>query len=191
MGKVSWFLICTLPYLQIRTFSPIYIFSMLLRNKIGILLTIVSVGMLFPGIFQAAFTLKAEISIPFLGKQEVYSETRSVVAAIQSLSKNGNYFPAGLIFLFGIIVPLLKAFGMAIVVAFPSWPRRKNWLRFVKRISKWAMADVFAVSLVLALLVVKSNDIFTGSLQSGFYWFAGYVIVSTAAAQCMKIETND
>ena len=164
---------------------------MSLRNKIGIALTLLSLALLVPGIIQPAFTLKAEVSIPFLGKQEMYSETRSVIGAIQSLSKNGNYLPAGLLLLFGILVPLIKACGLGIVVAFPSWPSRKNWLRFVQLISKWAMADVFAVSLVLAMLVVKSNDLFSGALQSGFYWFLGYVLISTAAGQLMLLEKRN
>ena len=45
---------------------------MLIRNKIGITLTLLALTFLVPGIIQPAFTLKAEISIPFLGKQEVY-----------------------------------------------------------------------------------------------------------------------
>ncbi len=165
------------------------------RNLLGIILTLASLAMWVPGISFDAFSIRAEISLPFLGNQEVFKETRSVLGAIQAFWKKGNYLPFFLISFFGLLVPLVKAIVLALAVVLPNQQHREKWVNFVQMISKWAMADVFAVAMVLALLVVNSNDKLDGQIHSGFYWFSAYVVVSTLASQLIdlgksKLDSN-
>ena len=63
-----------------------------------------------------------------------------------------------------------------------------KWQRFVSAISKWAMADVFAISIFVAFLGANAMESTKAILQPGFYYFAGYVILSGIVAMfCEKI----
>jgi len=60
--------------------------------------------------------------------------------------------------------------------------------KFVAIISKWSMADVFVVGVLLATLATTSEDAIEAHLHEGFYYFAAYCIISILAAQIMKVE---
>jgi uncharacterized paraquat-inducible protein A len=78
------------------------------RNTLALLLTIISLGLLWPGLTKPALTIKA--TMDFLGQtRELTNETRSVVSAAKKLHDTGNNFVAGLILLFSILIPFIKA----------------------------------------------------------------------------------
>jgi uncharacterized paraquat-inducible protein A len=58
----------------------------------------------------------------------------------------------------------------------------------VQAMSKWSMADVFAVGMLIALLVGKGTANLSAVAGTGFYCFAAYCLVSNAAFQALKIE---
>jgi hypothetical protein len=72
---------------------------------------------------------------------------------------------------------------------------RRQTLHFVEGIAKWAMADVFAVSLFIAYLAAQASQAppgpgfmpslvtFPASFGPGFYWFAAYCLASLAIQQ--------
>ena len=99
---------------------------------------------------------------------------------LKKLWVDGNYWPWLLIFLFGIVVPLVKS-GIIFYLLLGKNPNIK-WQRFVSAISKWAMADVFAISIFVAFLGANAMQNTNATLQPGFYFFSGYVILSGIVA---------
>jgi uncharacterized paraquat-inducible protein A len=59
---------------------------------------------------------------------------------------------------------------------------------FVRSFSKWAMADVFAVGVYIALLAAQATDNLDGVAGSGFYFFAAYCLVSNLAFQVLEVK---
>jgi len=156
------------------------------RNKIAIALTLVSLGLLIPGLSQPALTIVA--SIPIFNKPtEIFRQTQNVVEAVKSLYETGNYFVAGLILLFSIIVPFIKAAMLAVILTTKDVVLRYRIYLFTRSISKWAMADVFAVGVFIAFMASKAIDNLDAVMGSGFYYFVGYCLVSNLAFQFLHV----
>ncbi len=106
----------------------------------------------------------------------LFSERRSVVGTLQTLWDGGNYWPFALIFIFGIIIPILKSiFIFYLLIASKPIQKGMQWL---SAISKWAMADVFAISILVAFLGAGSMKNTSAVLEAGFYYFSAYVLLS-------------
>ena len=157
------------------------------RNKIGLLLLVISLGLLVPGLYLDLMTLDISFSVPFVGKQNVHNETRSILTTIQGLMENGNPVVAFLILLFSVVVPVVKAFSLLAALLMPRMRKGAALHRFVTVISKWAMADVFVVGVFIAFLSTNSDDNITAVLHAGYYLFAAYCIVSIIAVQVIRI----
>jgi paraquat-inducible protein A len=120
--------------------------------------------------------LHIDISTHFIVDFNLFNERRSVLGTLQTLWQSAHYWPFLLIFLFGIMVPLVKS-GVIFSLLLVKNPSKK-WYRFVSAISKWAMADVFAISIFVAFLGANAMEGTKATLESGFYFFSGYVLLS-------------
>jgi uncharacterized paraquat-inducible protein A len=159
---------------------------MTMRNKVAVGLTLVSLGLLIPGLSQPALTIVA--SIPIFNKPtEIFRQTQNVMEAVESLYDTGNYFVAGLILLFSIIVPFIKAAMLAAILTIQAPGPRYQIYLFTRSISKWAMADVFAVGVFIAFMASKAIDNLDAVIGSGFYYFVGYCLVSNVAFQFLSV----
>ena len=131
-----------------------------------------------------------------VGEVEVYQQTRSIVGSVRQLYNVGSPFPATLILLFSVIVPLTKAALVALAMFVSSLSLRARILKFVTTIAKWSMADVFAVALFIVYLAAQASQqppgapesappllAFTAHFGPGFYWFAAYCLFSLASQQ--------
>jgi paraquat-inducible protein A len=154
------------------------------RNKAAIGLTLVSLALLIPGLSQPALTITA--TLPVLNK-EIFRQTQNVLQAVRSLYESGNYFVAGLVLLFSVIVPFIKAALLAVMLMIASPATKYRLYLFVRSISKWAMADVFAVGVFIAYLASKATDNLDAVIGTGFYYFVGYCLVSNLAFQFLSI----
>lgn len=156
------------------------------RNFLALLLTAVSIGLLIPGLTQPVLTIVA--SIDLLGAtREIFRQTQSVLQAVRSLHESGNDFVAGLILFFSVTVPFLKAMALVVILALRNpAPRYKLYL-LVRSLSKWAMADVFAVGVFIAMLAAEGTDNLSGIPGPGFYYFAAYCLLSNLAFQLLTI----
>jgi paraquat-inducible protein A len=155
------------------------------RNLTALALTLVSLGLLWPGLTQPALTIRATMT--FLGQtRELTSQTRSVLGAVKSLHQSGDNFVAGLILLFSVLVPFTKALLLIPIFMTSGSPTSDRLYRLVRAISKWSMADVFAVGMLIALLVVKGTANFEAIAGPGFYFFASYCLVSNASFQLLE-----
>jgi uncharacterized paraquat-inducible protein A len=156
------------------------------RNWLALGLTAVSIGLLIPGLTQPVLTIVASINM--LGAtQELFRQTQSVLQAVRTLHENGNDFVAGLILFFSITVPFLKALTLLIILMLRNPMARYRLYLMVRSLSKWAMADVFAVGVFIALLAARGSDNLDGIPGPGFYYFASYCLVSNLAFQLLRI----
>jgi paraquat-inducible protein A len=157
------------------------------RNAVAIGLTVISIGLLIPGLTQPVLTIVASINM--LGAtQELFRQTQSVLQAVRTLHDSGNDFVAGLILFFSITVPFLKAMALVIILTLRNPATRYRLYLMVRSLSKWAMADVFAVGVFIAMLAARGSDNLDGTPGPGFYFFAAYCLVSNLAFQLLLIQ---
>jgi paraquat-inducible protein A len=155
------------------------------RNLLAVILSVISLGLLWPGLTQPALTIKATMT--FLGAtRELTNETRSVLGAARKLHDTGNDFVAGLILLFSILIPFIKAALIIPIFALRDRPASHRIYRFVRAISKWSMADVFAVGMLICLLVAQGTANLSAVAGPGFFYFASYCLVSNLAFQLLE-----
>ncbi|MGQ0766395.1 MAG: paraquat-inducible protein A [Gemmatimonadota bacterium] len=160
---------------------------MLSRNLPAVLLTVVSLILLWPGLTAPVLTITA--SIELLGvTREVFRETQSIAQSVDRLHESGNTFVAGLILLFSIIVPFLKALTLLVILGTADGVRRLRLFHFVRSVSKWAMADVFVVGVFIAFLAARATDNLDAVPGVGFYFFAAYCLVSNLAFQFLRVD---
>ncbi len=159
------------------------------RNLIATGLNLVSLGLLVPGLTKTALTISASIS--FLGKErEIFRQSQSIFEAVERLYHSGNLFVAGLILLFSITVPFVKVILVAVILSMRASPRRDGLYNFVRSVSKWSMADVFAVGVFIAFLAAVATDNLHAVAGPGFYYFAAYCLLSNLAFQLLSIESS-
>lgn len=123
---------------------------------------------------------------------EVYKQTRSILGSVRHLYSVGSNLAATLILLFSVVVPLTKSLLVTWAICQSNLELRQRTLFFVEMIAKWSMADVFAVAVMIAYLAAQASQTvqsstalvtFKATFESGFYWFAGYCMVSLAVQQ--------
>jgi len=157
------------------------------RNRVALALTLVSLTLLWPGLVQPVLTIRATLDL-FGTSREISNETRSVMSAIESLHTSGNDFVAALILIFSVLVPLAKVALLVPIFTSSDGVQRYRLYGFVRSISKWAMADVFAVGMLIALLAAKGTSNLSATAGPGFYYFVAYCLVSNAAFQVLRVD---
>lgn len=147
---------------------------------LGVALTFLAFGLLVPGVTQPLMTLSASVS--FLGfEQNIFTETRSILATVEHLSAAGYPVIGGLVLTFSVIIPVIKAVLVLMALAV-----RRPWLwNLIGVLGKWSMADVFVVALMVAFFSAQAAVELTAQLHGGFYWFLGYCLLSVLAGQLM------
>lgn len=157
------------------------------RNLIAVGLTAVSIALLLPGLLQPMLTITA--SIEFMGiSQEILRETQSILQTVRRLHESGNDFVAGLILSFSVIVPFLKGLMLLVILGIENGDRRHRLYLLVRSLSKWSMADVFVVGVFTAMLAARATDNLDAVVGAGFYWFAGYCLVSNLSFQILEVS---
>jgi paraquat-inducible protein A len=151
-------------------------------NKWTLLIAqLVCIALMIAGWLLPLLTLKISVDVPIIGQYNLFNETRSIVGTMSHLFEIGKLFPASLILLFGILIPVAKTAGT--IYALTSSNAKANTVSgWVHAISKWAMADVFAISILVAFLASNSLQNTEAILHIGFYIFAVYVLLSALLA---------
>ena len=154
------------------------------RNWIALGLTVLSLILIVPGLRSDALTITA--TMPLL-KKPLYEETQSILRAARRLYDSKNYFVAGLIVFFSIVVPFLKAALLAVILWAKNPALKYRLYLFVRSVSKWAMADVFAVGIFIAFMAGNAIDNLDAKLHPGFYWFIAYCLISNLSFQFLHV----
>lgn len=154
-----------------------------------ILLSLHIISLVLLGFGWVKDILHIDISVHYIIDLNLFSEKRSVLGMLKKLWEDKSYLPYTLILLFGIIVPLVKS-GIIFYLILGKNPNPR-WQQFVAGISKWAMADVFTISIFVAFLGANAMESTKAFIQPGFYFFSGYVILSGIVAMlCAKLPSN-
>lgn len=154
------------------------------RNWIAVILTVVSLALLIPGLLSDALTITA--TMPLL-KKPLFEETQSILRAIRRLYDSKNYFVAGLVLLFSIIVPFIKAALLAVILWVKDPNSKYRLYLLVRSMSKWAMADVFAVGVFIAFMAGNALDNLDAKLHPGYYFFIAYCLISNLSFQFLYV----
>jgi hypothetical protein len=131
------------------------------------------------------------------GNLEVYTSTRSIWGTAQSLADNGYLGVALLIVVFSLVIPVFKLVLQAASLFISKDELRGPLLWLNASLSKWSMADVFVMGLLVAFLAggaaEKTDDILTmqASLGAGFYYFLAYCLFSVAASIALQKNTTE
>lgn len=124
-----------------------------------------------------------------LGETVFKYESKGVAgttAALLASGKLSGLVPGLFILLFSVVFPAAK-----LASAFLSHngyvdPART---RAILALGKWSMADVFIVAILLSLLALNAQEMTKASLGPGFYFFALYWCLSTAAGHFVAGES--
>jgi uncharacterized paraquat-inducible protein A len=154
------------------------------RNWIALGLTVLSLILIVPGLRSDALTITA--TMPLL-KKPLYEETQSILRAARRLYDSKNYFVAGLIVFFSIVVPFLKAALLAVILWAKNPALKYRLYLFVRSVSKWAMADVFAVGIFIAFMAGNAIDNLDAKLHPGYYYFIAYCLISNLSFQFLHV----
>jgi len=154
------------------------------RNWIAVGLTLVSLALLIPGLRSDALTITA--TMPLL-KRPLFEETQSILRAVKRLYDSKNYFVAGLILLFSVVVPFIKAALLAVILWAKNPQTKYRLYLLVRSMSKWAMADVFAVGVFIAFMAGNALDNLDAKLHPGYYFFIAYCLISNLSFQFLSV----
>lgn len=130
------------------------------------------------------------------GSIQAYEKTRSILGTVQELADSGNYLVAFLITLFSVVVPISKGALLLNGVLQRNSPLASAGAGIGHAISKWSMADVFVVAIMVAYLAANAtrdtDEIFTLTARfgPGFYYFLGYCLLSIVSAQLLAAATG-
>ncbi len=126
--------------------------------------------------------------LPVMRTHTLFSdEDDTIMSGVISLAHSGSWPLAVLVFFASIVVPLLKLLALAEIVYAvtrnsPAHTRERSRLfRIVEFVGRWSMLDVFAVSLLVALVQIQS--LATIEIRYGALAFAAVVVLTMLAAQ--------
>ena len=125
------------------------------------------------------------------GQIEAYHNTRSVWGTVEELAQTGNLPVALLIVFFSMVIPLFKLFLQFCAMVAPQAQLREWVLKLNGALSKWSMADVFVMGILVAYMAGAASGqmgdmlTMTATLEPGFYYFLSYCLFSIFAGSLM------
>lgn len=113
-------------------------------------------------------------------------EPDTIISGVQSLMASGMWPLAVLVFFASITVPLLKLFGLTLLLVSVQYrwqwrPKQRTILyRITEAVGRWSMIDIFMISILVAL--VRLEAIATIEPGVGATSFAAVVVLTMFAA---------
>lgn len=145
-------------------------------------LTTVSLIALITGLFSPVVQIVIYRDMPLIGSVVFEYQSKSIVSSITTLYEIGSVVVATAIILFSIINPIAKSISMGIIGVMGYGVISRRILLFIKAIGPWSMADVFITGLLLAFFAIGQDGLTHSEIQSGLYFFMGYVILSIVSS---------
>jgi len=114
-------------------------------------------------------------------------EDDTILSGVMVLLHQGSWPLALLVFFASIVVPLLKIFGLALLVSMSAMGAsghqlaRARLYRVVDFVGRWSMLDVYVVTLLVAL--VRMGKLATVTPGPGALAFAAVVVLTVLAAR--------
>lgn len=120
---------------------------------------------------DASVRLPFGIAIPILHEEHSFSLFGSLAQFYQSR----ELLVFGIIGLFGVVVPIAKLFGSALLITAPRTRCASRLLFANERVGRWAMVDVFALAVLT--VVLKVGDELKVELCPAFYAFVAAALM--------------
>jgi paraquat-inducible protein A len=126
--------------------------------------------------------------LPVMYTRTIFDDEQdTIMSGVLVLLHSGSWPIAVLVFIASIVIPLLKILALSVVV-FSAWRRsprfrtqRSELFRMVEFIGRWSMLDVYAISLLVALVQIRSLAFI--AVGWGALAFAAVVVLTTFAAR--------
>ena len=146
-----------------------YAFRRPVQGVVVNLALLASLGLLFYGLQAPILTLE---------KFYFFSNTVSLLSALQQLATQAEWGLFALVGVFSVVFPILKSVILLLIWNFdPSHgERHRRHLRWLATYGKWSMLDVFVVALLV--VSVKLGSLAEARVEIGIYAFAASVIMT-------------
>ena len=126
--------------------------------------------------------------LPVMHTHQLFSdEDDTIMSGVISLAQQGSWPIALLVFFASIVVPLLKLVALGEIVIAVSRKsvrraqQRSRLYRLIEFVGRWSMLDIFAVSLLVALVQIQS--LAEIEVRAGALAFAAVVVLTMIAAR--------
>lgn len=128
------------------------------------------------GLFGPLFTVE---------KLLIFSNTVSIASSLLQLAVQGYGFLFTLVLVFSVLLPMAKL-GILASVRWRRFDVPLAALRWMERLAKWSMLDVFVVALLV--ISIKLDFVAEVRIHYGLYAFAGSVLLTMAIAARLPSE---
>ena len=126
------------------------------------------------------------------GTVVIQDTAKSILSTSQTLWQEGNRTVAALILFFSVGVPALKVSLLLLSYGLRRFKTTQIAKQFSGALSKWSMADVFVMALIVSFLAIKASAggsslvATTINFDIGFYYFLAYCLLSIAGSQLLS-----
>lgn len=133
------------------------------------------------------------ISTPILTvtKLMVVSNEVSILTGLYELLEEQQYFIFVVIFLFSIILPLVKIYYLYLLSASHAVDNKQytKYLHLMHRYGRWSMLDIFVIAILI--MTVKLGALASVEIEIGMYFFTIAVILLMIITSVMvKLESK-
>jgi paraquat-inducible protein A len=126
--------------------------------------------------------------IPVLSVERFgHNDPSTILSGVHELITNGLWPLAIIVFTASIVVPLVKLFGLTLMLVMTRL-RTRRWLvfrtrlfRFIDRIGRWSNIDLFMISILVAL--VQFGNLTSVRPEPGAIAFAAVVVITMMASR--------
>ncbi len=125
------------------------------------------------------------------GQLQAYSTTRSILGTVDELARTGNLLVAFLLVFFSVVIPVFKLLLLLVSLLAAGTTVPRFLLKVNSMLSKWSMADVFVMALLVAYMAGSASGkegellIMSAQLEVGFYYFLAYCLFSIIAGSVL------
>jgi len=141
--------------------------------------------------FLMPVTMEILNQINVTGTVVIQDTAKSILGTAEGLWQDENFLVAFLIVFFSLVVPVLKITLLAISYSMKNSKTGVTIENTSGLLAKWSMADVFVMALIISFLAIKASAGTSTLLQteikleSGFYYFLGYCLLSILSSQLL------
>jgi len=145
-------------------------------------LLIATLALLAYGLYAPILTLE---------KFYFFSNTVSLLSALQQLANEAEWGLVILLGTFSVIFPVLKIVMLLVIWNFSSSDGlyHRRHLKWLAEYSKWSMLDVFVVALLV--VSVKLGAVAEANTEAGIYAFAASVVLTMLASSWIGAHALD
>ncbi len=130
------------------------------------------------GLVTPILTVSATQDIPVIGETVLQFQSKGIVSTIVGLKHAGNIWLALLLFLFSVLIPIVKTSLVAVTMFARGHRLTQKGLHWSRSIGKWSMTDVFVVAVLVVFFANEQDGLTQAEVQVGLCFFAGYVVLS-------------